>query len=47
MAARKPRAKKKQAWYQQMNWRRWGWLAIELVADQAIQIDTGHQQTGE
>ena len=31
MAARKPRAKKKpQAWYQQVNWRRWGWLAFKL-----------------
>ena len=30
MAARKPRAKKKQAWYQTINWRRWGWLAFKL-----------------
>ncbi len=28
--ARKPRSKKKQAWHQKVNWRRWGWLAFKL-----------------
>ena len=30
MAPRKPRGKKKLAWHQTINWRRWGWLAFKL-----------------
>ncbi|MGL4206921.1 MAG: penicillin-binding protein 1B [Aeromonadaceae bacterium] len=30
MAARKPRSKKKMAWHQSIDWRRWGWLAAKL-----------------
>ncbi len=31
MAARKPRSKKKEAWHQRIDWRRWGWLAAKLA----------------
>ena len=31
MAARKPRSKKKVAWHQNIDWRRWGWLAAKLA----------------